>query len=194
MPCAWFVSLFFLIIANNMLPQLRHIANTLSNFRSKKILPFKLSTRWYNIDSCTKYYRWSTTLYLFAMLSQAYNVKDWPWFIVTGHGREVVDGLNATYRKFLFQLMSTVKLTGKKGYDTQMVMLYETSTAAVSLVQEFQKNLSNASRKHGMIDQGKYKNNQINKNLLKGSILCRRILMLLTKMLRCFVHVGWMTA
>ena len=38
------------------------------------------------------------------------------------HDREVVDGLKAIDRPFIFQLMSTVKLTDAKSYDMQMFM------------------------------------------------------------------------
>ena len=34
-----------------------------------------------------------------------------------GHGIEVVDGLNATATSFLFQLITTVKFMGAKGYE-----------------------------------------------------------------------------
>ena len=73
------------------------------------------------------------------------------------HGREVVDVLNYIANTFLFQLMSTVQLQGEKRYDTQMVMYTGTRTSHVILASNFQKKLSTAARKHGVIDQGKYK-------------------------------------
>ena len=48
-----------------------------------------------------------------------------------------------------------MKLTGAKIYDTQMVMNNGTHTSDVSLDREFQKHLSNAARKNGLIDQVK---------------------------------------
>ena len=50
-----------------------------------------------------------------------------------GHDREVFDGINATYKRFLFPLMSTVQLPGAKMYDTQMEMHYKAQTENVSL-------------------------------------------------------------
>ena len=38
-----------------------------------------------------------------------------------GHNIEVVDGLNAI-EIFIFELLSTMKLLGEKGYDTRMVI------------------------------------------------------------------------
>ena len=49
-----------------------------------------------------------------------------------------------------------MQLPGKKVYDTQMFMHTGTCTSDVSLASEFQKHLSTAARKHGVIDQGKY--------------------------------------
>ena len=47
-----------------------------------------------------------------SMLSQIFSVIIDPSVSAPGHGREVVDGLNITYIRFLFQLMSTVQLPG----------------------------------------------------------------------------------
>ena len=59
-----------------------------------------------------------------------------------------------------------------KGYYTQMVMYSATYNKYFSLAQEFQKHLSNAERKHGIIEQGKYKSGQ------RGSIVFSRKMML----------------
>ena len=47
--------------------------------------------------------------------------------------------------------------------------------------------MSNVSIKHGVIYQVKYKNGQVNEIVQKDSIICRKMLMLQKKMLRCFV-------
>ena len=70
-----------------------------------------------------------------------------------------------------------MQLPGKKVYDTQMFMHTGTCTSDVSLASEFQKHLSTAARKHGVIDQGKYKNGQVNKSGNKGNIMFRMVLM-----------------
>ena len=53
--------------------------------------------------------------------------------------------------------MSTVQLPGSKGYGNKMVIHSITRTSDVSLDREYQKLLSHAARKHGVIDQEKYK-------------------------------------
>ena len=54
------------------------------------------------------------------------------WYLI-----KVVDELNAIDKSFLFKLMSTVQLTGKKWYDSQMVIHTGTCTYDVSLAREF---------------------------------------------------------
>ena len=48
------------------------------------------------------------------------------------HGREVVYGLNAIDKRFLFKLMPAVKIPGEKSYYTQMVIHTGTRTSGVS--------------------------------------------------------------
>ena len=72
-----------------------------------------------------------------------------------GHDREVVDGMNATYKRFIFHLTATVKLYGSKRFNTPMIVHTATQNTDLSLAQEFQKHLSNAPRKHGILDHKK---------------------------------------
>ena len=69
----------------------------------------------------------------------------------------MVDGLKSTDNFFGLHFMVTLQLHGLKCYDTQMAMQSTTKNADVSLPQLFQKHLPNASRKNGVIDQGKYR-------------------------------------
>ena len=39
-----------------------------------------------------------------------------------GHGKEVVDGLNAIDKRFVYQLMSNVQLRGSKIFDSHIIM------------------------------------------------------------------------
>ena len=76
---------------------------------------------------------------------------------VPGNIREVVDGFIAIDKRFILKLMSTMKLPDAKIYDTKMFMKTVTCTYDVSLAREFQKHLSNASCKHRIIYERKYK-------------------------------------
>ena len=52
-----------------------------------------------------------------------------------GHVRELVDWLDVTNKRFLFQLTLTVQFPGAKMYDTQIVIHSATSTKNVNLAQ-----------------------------------------------------------
>ena len=60
--------------------------------------------------------------------------------------------------------MPSVKLPVIQRFDTQMTMQISTHNADVSVTQELQKNLSNTSRRHGLLYDGKHKNGQLNKS------------------------------
>ena len=55
----------------------------------------------------------------------------------------------------MYQLMSTVQITGSKIFDKQIIIHSCTHKKDVSLAKELQKHISNDDRKHGVIDQGK---------------------------------------
>ena len=84
-------------------------------------------------------------------MSQDFSVIIGRGIVAPGHDREVVDGLNDIDKSFLLRLIPTVQLMGKKDYHTKMVMHNGNHTSDVSLAREFQKHLSNATRKHGVI-------------------------------------------
>ena len=71
--------------------------------------------------------------FLFSMLSQSYNIIIDHGIIAPGHGRDVVDGMNATNNFFLVQLMETMKVSGSKGNETKMAMHSSTHRANISL-------------------------------------------------------------
>ena len=71
-----------------------------------------LSTIWENTDGCAEQYRCATALYLVSVLYQRHSVIfDWG-ISAPEHGKEVVDGLNAIYKRYIYQLISTVQLPG----------------------------------------------------------------------------------
>ena len=73
------------------------------------------------------------------------------------HGKLVVDGLNAIDKRYMYQLMSNVQLTGSKTFDSQIILHSCTPKNDVSLAKGFQKHLSKDDGKHGFIDQVKYR-------------------------------------
>ena len=72
---------------------------------------------WENTDGCTDQYCCATALYLLSMLAHAYNI-----IIDCGVGapvndREVVDGLNYTYKQLFSMVKTTVQLPVAADYE-----------------------------------------------------------------------------
>ena len=72
----------------------------------------ELSTIWENTDGCSDQYICATSLYLMSVLSQRHSIIFDRIISATGHGKEVVDGLNAIGKRYMYQIMSTVQLPG----------------------------------------------------------------------------------
>ena len=51
-----------------------------------------------------------------------------------GNGKEVVDGLNAVDKRYIYQLMSTVQLNGSNRFDSQMQTHLTTNTHSKRLI------------------------------------------------------------
>ena len=66
-----------------------------------------------------------------------YQVISAPW-----NGKEVVDVLNAVYKRYIYQLMSNVQLTGSDRFYSHMQMHNGNQNDDVSLAKEFQKHLT----------------------------------------------------
>ena len=66
-----------------------------------KLLMTKKSTIWENTDGCAEQYKCTTALYLLSILSHAYNIVIDSGVGAPGHGKDIVDGLNAADKRFL---------------------------------------------------------------------------------------------
>ena len=95
-----------------------------------------------------------TGIYLLSMLANAYNIIINHGVGSTGHGREVVDGLDATDKKCLSMLMKNVQLPGASDYDSQMEIYTSTTNTNITLEMEFQKYLSDPTKAHGLLGHG----------------------------------------
>ena len=81
-----------------------------------------LSTIWENTDGCAEQYIYATALYLMSDLSQRHSIIfDWgissPW-----HVKKLVDSLNSIDKRYMYQLISTVKLSGSKTFENIYIM------------------------------------------------------------------------
>ena len=110
-----------------------HINRLISLLKEKKVLTTSLVTIWGNTDGCVKKYICASALYLMSIMSQRYSVIiDWS-ISAPGHGKEVVYGLNAVDKCYIYQLMSNVQLPGSKRFDSQMQIHTDKQNNDVSL-------------------------------------------------------------
>ena len=90
------------------------------------------------------------------VLSQRHSIIIDRGIIASGHGKYVIDGLNAIEKRYMYTLMYNVQLPGSKTFYSQILMHSCTSKNDISLAKESQRHLSKDDRKHGFIYQGKY--------------------------------------
>ena len=81
------------------------------------------------------------------VMYQSYSVTIDRIISASGHGKEVVDELNAVDNRYIYKLMSNVQLTGSKKFDSQMQIHTSNQKNYVSLAKEFQHHLTKEHRK-----------------------------------------------
>ena len=86
-------------------------------------------------------------------MSQCYSIIIDRGISAPGHGEEVVYGINAVDKRYIYQFMSTVKLPGSKIFDSHMKMHTFNQKYVESLSKEFQHHLTKEHCKNGVIDQ-----------------------------------------
>ena len=99
-----------------------HINFLIELLKNKNKLMSTLSTIWENTNDCSEQYRCATSLYLMSVLSQRSSIIFDRGISATGHGENVVDGLNVIDNRYMYQLMYTVQLPGSKTFEKQILM------------------------------------------------------------------------
>ena len=74
----------------------------ISLLKEKTLLTTYLSERWENTDCCAEQYRCASKMYLMSVMSQCYSVIINRGISSPGHGKEVVDGLNAVDKSYIY--------------------------------------------------------------------------------------------
>ena len=85
------------------------------------------------------------------MLSHAYTILIYFCVGSPGHGKYVVDGLNANEKSFITMLMTTMKLTGAATNALNMVMHTTISNTDISLAMVLKNYISDPTRTHKLI-------------------------------------------
>ena len=77
-----------------------HLYTSLANVFEKKQM-IRGRTMWYQTNVCAKQYRCSIAYYLMSYLSTSYQIVLDRAVDTSGHGKDVVDGLNAVQKRYL---------------------------------------------------------------------------------------------
>ena len=107
-----------------------------------------------------------------SVISQTYSLIIDRGISAPGHGKEVVDGLNAVDKHYIYQLMSKYKLPGSIIFDSHIKIHTGTEKKYVSLAREFKDHLEGEHR-IGLRDEDHLKNicyHQIKKNEIMNSV------------------------
>ena len=89
---------------------------------STYILHTTISTIWDNRDECGEQYICTTVLYLLSVLSHAHGILIDSGVGSYGYEKYVLDGLNATYKRYLSMLITTAQLPNATKNNSQMVI------------------------------------------------------------------------
>ena len=93
---------------------------------------------WENTDGCDEQYICASAIYLLSVMSQCYSIIIDRGISAPGHVKEVVDGINAVDKRYIYQLMSTVQLPGSNIFDSHIKMHTGDQKYDVILAKEFQ--------------------------------------------------------
>jgi hypothetical protein len=114
-------------------------------------------------DGCSKQYRCGAALFLLSLLSSLHRIVIDRMIGAPGHGKDIVDGLNATDKRFLAQKMTMIGRPEESNEDTNRMAAYSmVEGASNSLARECARLCSNASRSAGVKSEGKYAKRESN--------------------------------
>ena len=107
--------------------------NLISFLKAKKVMTTLLSTIYKNTDGYAEQYRCASALYFMSVMSQCYSIIIDRGISTTDHGKVVVDGINYVDKRYIYQLMSTVRLPRINRFYSHMKMHTFTKKYDVSL-------------------------------------------------------------
>jgi hypothetical protein len=109
-------------------------------------------------DGCSKQYRCGTALYLLSVLSSQFGITFDCMIGAPGHGKDVVDALNATTKKYLKQKMWMVANPGNDQSERKMKAYSqsERETETTSFARECLRLCNLRDRKDGVKSSAKY--------------------------------------
>ena len=101
-------------------------------------------------DGCAKQYRCGNALFLLNILSLKYNLLIDRAIGAPGHGKSIIDGLNAVDKHYLKKVMCMSGSTRPDDLETRMTMYAMTKDSSLSFAEECARLCSLEQRKHGV--------------------------------------------
>ena len=98
-----------------------------------KVLNSSLSIIWENTHGCADQYRCNLALYIVSVIYQCYSVIIDRGISAYGHGKELFYGINDIDKRYIYQLMYNVQLTGSKKFDSHIIIHSSTQKNDVSM-------------------------------------------------------------
>jgi hypothetical protein len=153
-----------------------NMKNVLQDLRERGVLHENVSVVYDNTDGCCSQYRCATSVFLLTILSSMFKVCIDRLVHAPGHGKDEVDGLNATTKRFLCDKMGMTQKDDGTDNSKRMADWAMEGGAEKCLSAEAVRLLQNPDRKDGVTDAGKHKKRYENRavterhyHVLKGS-------------------------
>jgi hypothetical protein len=108
-------------------------------------------------DGCAKQYRSATAMYLLSVLAVAYQITIDRAIGAPGHGKDEVDGLNATDKRFLKVKMAQIQAPEDDQRESRMSAAAMVEGSLSSIAEESARLCSVQSRSEGVKSENKYK-------------------------------------
>ena len=112
-------------------------------------------------DGCAKQYRSGNALYLLNVLCLKYNIIIDRAVCAPGHGKSIIDGMNAVDKHYLKKVMCMSGSTRYDDIETRMSMFAMTENSTLSFAQECARLCSQSNRKYGVLNSEAYKKRKL---------------------------------
>jgi hypothetical protein len=109
-----------------------------------------------NTDGCAKQYRCATALHLLSMLAVKYKIVIDRAICAPGHGKDLIDGLNAVDKMYLKELMMRTSQAGETEEDRKIKSHSVEEGAAISVAEEAARLCRIDARSEGAKSDRKY--------------------------------------
>ena len=149
-----------------------HLSVLLNKLSEEKQIKRGESTMWDHTDGCTKQYRCAKALYLLSCLAAEFDIIIDRLVDAPGHGKDVVDGMNAQDKVYLRHKMITATDPNQEDDSEQSEVKFDAALCdgeqkPISFAEQCVKICSAKSRKTGVESYKKSKKREGNKKVLE---------------------------